>query len=223
MDWTRAIAINQAALVRVVASLFAMLEMAGGVTAARLPPSLHRAVSQVLRPAESAVRRLIIIAARGLVAKLPPIRPMPQGLAFAATGNGRVSFQLFDARQRLLPSRAAATVVPRIHYFDASPLVPLFQPRPGGASAPEPDRTISALRLGRRLAALQTALGNLPAQAKRLARWRARRDRMQRPLFRLPLRPGPPPGHRKRPIGEIDWILKECHALARDALSEDSS
>ena len=49
-----------------------MLELAGAdVTVALLPLSLgRRAVLQVLSPAESAVRRLIVVAARGLVVKL---------------------------------------------------------------------------------------------------------------------------------------------------------
>ena len=36
---------------------------------------LHTAVLRLLRPAESAVRRLVIVAARGLVVTLPPPRP----------------------------------------------------------------------------------------------------------------------------------------------------
>jgi hypothetical protein len=66
MDWVRAIEINHSALSRIVAALVAMLELAGKNAAERLPMPLYRAVVRVLRPAESAVRRLIIIAARGL-------------------------------------------------------------------------------------------------------------------------------------------------------------
>ena len=44
-----------------------------------LPRHLYRAVLRLLRPAEAAVRRLIIVAARGLVVTLPPARPrMPK-------------------------------------------------------------------------------------------------------------------------------------------------
>jgi hypothetical protein len=46
---------------------------------------------------------------------------------------------------------------------------------------------------------------------------------MPSPKFTSPLRPGPPPGHRRKPKDEIDFVLKECHALARDVLGEDSS
>ena len=74
MDWDLAIKRHSEALKGIIAGLFAMLELAGDVTVARIPQSLHRAVRRVLRPAESAVRRLIVIAARGLVVKLarPP-------------------------------------------------------------------------------------------------------------------------------------------------------
>ena len=76
MDWARAIERNSEALKAIVAALFVML---GSQAVARLPRPLHRAVLSVLRPAESAVRRLIVIAARGLVAKPAAARPMPQG------------------------------------------------------------------------------------------------------------------------------------------------
>ena len=72
LDWARAIKRNSEALKGIVAELFAMLGLAGEATVSRIPQPLHRAVLRVLRPAESAVRRLIIIAARGLVVKLKP-------------------------------------------------------------------------------------------------------------------------------------------------------
>jgi hypothetical protein len=228
MDWAKAIAINQAALSRIVAALIAMVELASGGPVARLPKPLYRAVLLVLRPAEAAVRRLIVIAARGLKVKLSPPRPMPKGLALAGRGKeGRVSFPLFDARKRFAPprpSRAVARAEPRIYFLDASPLIPLFRPRPAEVAVPElEDGRVRATRLLRRLAALKLALETLPRQAKRLARWRARRARMQNPKFKSPLRPGPPPGHRNKPKDEIDWVLKECHGLASDALREDTS
>ncbi len=226
MDWDKVIERNQAALIRIVAMLIAMVERGTGGMVALLPPALYHAVSRMLLPVESAVRRLIAIAARGLKVKLAPIRPMPKGLAFAGKGGGQIAFQLFDTRQRFSRNsqrRASATAIPRIHVFADSPLIPLFQPRPVETPIPEPDDTIDATRLGRRLAAVKMALDNLPRQARRLARWKARRDRMQKPAFWSPFRPGPPPGHRKEPQEEIDFVLRECHGLARDALYEDTS
>jgi hypothetical protein len=153
---------------------------------------------------------------------------MPQGLVIAGKkGRGRGSFQLFDTRKRFAlerPEKAAARAEPRLHDLNASPLSPLFQPRPAASPALTPeDGTVDALRLSRRLAAVKLALESLPQQAKRLARWKARRARMQGFIFRSPLRPGPPPGHRKKSKDEIDFVLKECHGLAWDALREDTS
>ena len=226
MNWTRAIEINQNALSRIVAALFAMVGLAAQGAGARLPRPVYRAALSVLRPAESAVRRLIVIAARGLVVKLRPPRPMPAGLQLARTSGARVSFQLFDSRKRFGVRRRdhIATVGPRVMVFGASPLVPLFQPRSAALAEPKrDDGTVSAARLGRRLEAVTRALEDLPRQAKRLARWQARRERMANPKFRSPLRQGSPPGHRKEPKGEVDHVLRKCHALAREALREDSS
>ena len=223
MDWVRAIEINHAALTRIVAALIAMVGLVDGVAAARLPQFLYLKASQVLRPAESAVRRLIVIAARGLKVEVAPPRPKLKGLVIARKGGGRVSFPLFDTPKRFgFVRRTYAKVQPRIRVID---FIPVFQPQHfiGPAPEPEPDRQVDAQRLRRRLAAVKLALETLPRQAMRLARWRARRDRTQSAIVKSPLRSGPPPGHRSRPTDEIDTVLKECHALARDALKDDSS
>ncbi|MGB8817354.1 MAG: hypothetical protein WCC66_05470, partial [Rhizobiaceae bacterium] len=89
-------------------------------------------------------------------------------------------------------------------------------------SAPSSEHPISAVQLIRRLQALQRALDNLPAQARRLARWQARRDSVlrggtTRKITRLsPFRPGRPPGFRQHPIHDVDDILLECHNLMLD-------
>ena len=82
MDIPAAIELNKTALLRIIASLFAMLEAAQ----ARIPVALHRGVARVLRPAESAVRRLIVTLARisNLKALPPRSRPAPTGLAIVA-------------------------------------------------------------------------------------------------------------------------------------------
>ena len=97
MDWDLAIKRNSEALQGIIAALFAML---GEAMAERIPHPLHRAVLRVLRPAESAVRRLIVIAARGLVVKVAPSRPMPKGFKIGKGGGSRLpSFQLYDTRK----------------------------------------------------------------------------------------------------------------------------
>ena len=74
-DWALAIKRNSEALKGIIAALFAMLGLEGEAVVGRIPQPLHRAVLRVLRPAESAMRRLIIIAARGLVVKLAARSP----------------------------------------------------------------------------------------------------------------------------------------------------
>lgn len=224
MDWARAIEIKHAALTRIVAALIAMIQLGGGGLPARLPRPVYRAVLLVLRPAEAAVRRLIVIAAQGVVAQPYPFRPMPAGLEISRCGRTRMSFQLFDPPQQFdfgRPRRAGPE--PRIRIFGENPLVPLFRPQPQPQAEPEVDDTIGAVHLGRRLVAARVALDTLPRQAKRLARWRARRERMATARIRSPLRPGRPPGHRDRHRHEVDAVLADCHWLARDVLRQNTS
>ena len=75
----------------------------------------------------------------------------------------------------------------------------------------------------RRLAALKDALENLPRQARRLVRALARRQNIPRLRFRMPLRMGHAPGHRKKPRLEIDSVLHDCHWLARNTVAPDTS
>jgi hypothetical protein len=227
MDWELAIKRNSEALIGIVVELFAMLGLVGEATVSRIPQPLHRAVLRVLRPAESAVRRLIVIAARGLVVRLAPSRPMPAGKVIGKGGNSCPSFQLFDPRKTFnRPRRRAfSRIGPRIHVFGPDPRVAaLFPaPQPVVEPPPPPDGLVNSQRLTRRLQALKSALDDLPRQAKRLARWRLRREKMPSPKFRSPLRPGRPPGHRRKPTHEVDEVLIECHGLAFDALKPDTS
>ena len=236
MDWDRAIERNRQPLLRIVASLCAMIGLSEDGQVERLARPLYRAVLLVLRPAEAAVRRLIIVAARGMVVKPSPKRSAPAGLRIAGTGGARLSFRLFDPRKRFAmaqghPRRGPQ---PRIRclgggfnvrfrlFSEPDPVVPSFlQPQPAAPAAPAPapqkqDDTVNAQPLCRRLAAIKLALDDLPRQAKRLARWRARPVAERRPRLSTPMRPGRPPGHRKRQTHEVDEILKECHWLAHN-------
>src|SRR5919201_3130927 len=100
MDWDRAIERNREPLLRIIAALFAMIGLSEAGHVERLSRPIYRAVLLVLRPAEAAVRRLIIVAARGMGVKPSPVRAAPVGLAITGTGQGRLSFQLFDRRRR---------------------------------------------------------------------------------------------------------------------------
>jgi hypothetical protein len=184
-------------------------------------------VLRVLRPAESAVRRLVVIAARGLVVKLAPSRPMPAGSIIGKGGNSRPSFQLFDPRKNFAgPHRRTFTRnPPRIHIFGNDPRVAALwtAPQPLADPAAPPDGLVNAARLSRRLHALKLALEDLPRQARRLARWRVRRETAKAPKFKSPLRPGHPPGYRRKAIHQVDEVLAECHGLACYAMMPDTS
>jgi hypothetical protein len=204
--------------------------MLGDATVGRIPRPIYYAVLRILRPAESAMRRLIIIVARGLVVKLAPSRPMPKGTIIGkGSGQSHFSFQLFDTRKNFPELRQYrvkyAKNPPRIHFFEYDPRVAaLFPaPQPVAVPPPPPDGLVNAERLTRRLRALKSALDDLPRHARRLVRWRVRRENIKTPKFKSPLRPGPPPGHRKRPIHPVDEILADCHALAWDAMKPDTS
>ena len=73
------------------------------------------------------------------------------------------------------------------------------------------------------LQALKSALEDLPRQAKRLARWQQRRKEAPDLKFLSPLRPGRPPGYRRKPIHEVDEVLIECDDLAWEAMKPDTS
>ena len=210
MDWNRAIEINRLALARIVAELFAMLGVVSGLT-----------LQRVLRPAESALRRLIVIAAHGLVVKIVPSRPMPKGLVIIGKGKGRKSFQLFDPRKNfnfITPQNPLIVMVKTHNNNPFNLFDQMYWPK-----AATPKTTDTNANLSHRLAALKHALETLSSQAIRLVRWQAKRLALPNPKFTNPLRPGRPPGYRAKPIMEIDYILKECHGLAWDVNYRDSS
>jgi hypothetical protein len=238
MDWAGAIERNSEALKGIVEALFAMLGLVDEATVSRIPQPLHSAVLRVLRPAESALRRLIVIAARGLVVKLAPSRPVSRPKPAKPIGKGfrsskPPSFQLFDPPKRSKPVRAMkfSRIVPRIHVFSPpDPTVAAIwaaraarASTPAAAPAPPSDGLASAERLTRRLQALKLALEDLPRQAKRLARWRQRREAAPDHKFLSPLRPGRPPGYRRKPVHEVDEVLIECDGLAWEAMKPDTS
>jgi hypothetical protein len=216
MDVPAAIDLQKSALLRIIAGLFALLESAQ----ARIPLALHRRIARVLRPAESAVRRLIVTFARITNLKAQPsrARPPPTGLARAPQGRHRgAAFPLFDPRQQFLRERRARA--PRIRSLASGAV---HQPRSTGVRDTSDGMEASDTLL-RRLARLKDALENLPRQARRLVRALARRKNIPRLRFRMPLRMGPPPGNRRKPRLEIDHVLHDCHWLARNALAPDTS
>lgn len=210
-------------LERIVVAIVALIggrEGEGGIAR-----RVRSAALALLRPAESAARRLIVIAARGLAVAPAAPRPAPAGLRRGAGGR-RIAFRLFDPPLRLQQMRlvAAPRGTPRIRSFWSAPIIasPIVAPPPP-ALRPDPDQPVPVGRLRLRLAALEAALADLPRQARRLARLRARRQAAFPAPPRSPLRLGRPPGWRKRPEREVDRLLRECNLLAHDALRSDTS
>lgn len=235
MDPNHAIERHRQPLLTIIAGLFAMIGLTEGGIIVRLKLPLYRKVLALLRPAESAVRRLIMVAARDLKLKPLAARPVPKRPIPSGNGKGpgkrRRSFPLFD--RRVNPESGwrygakRPKVEPRIHFLgDDSHLPPylLYRP-PAPQSAPKPasDGAVSAASLCRRLDAIKRALENLPHQAKRYARWRAKPLEARRPKLHTPLRPGPPPGLNRKSTHEVHEILKECHWLARSVPAADTS
>jgi hypothetical protein len=179
----------------------------------------------VLRPAESAVRRLIVIAARGLVMKLRAPRPLPAGLAgFADARAWRTpAFALLDSLKHFTLDDFDNNALPRFS-FDSS-----FDPTFYQSQQMQPETPVDATQLFSRLRALRHALNDLPRQARRLARWKARRDLALKskapfkPMRITPFRPGLPPGWRQRSIHPVDDVLRECHGLAFHAVNGPDS
>jgi hypothetical protein len=221
MDWARAVEINRKALSLIVAELFAMLGLVSGGTVERLPSALYAAVERILRPTESAVRRLIVIAARGLVVKPLPKRALPEGLVLQGKGAKKITFQLFDSRVSFDFIRPENPFIVTVQTYQANPFN-LFNGL-NGLPIENSSGEMSAINMCRRLAAIAQALKTLPDQARRLVRWKERRKSLEKPKFTSPLRPGPPPGYRRKSTQQIDFVLKECHSLAWDCLRQDSS
>jgi hypothetical protein len=216
LDWQLAITRNRDQLKGIVFGLFALAKMRVGGSLFTLPRSTFAAIMLVLRPAESAVRRLIVIAAHRLTPSTSPRRGEAPGIA-GRRGGFPVSraFKLFDPLKSFNPESI----------WDAQPTWESgfgLQANHGYSSTLESETRLDATHLGQRLNALVRALENIPHQARRLARWQMKRDqrlKKSKPTRLSPIRPGLPPGWRDRKIHEIDTVLRECHGLANDLLS----
>jgi hypothetical protein len=161
------------------------------------------------------MRRLIVIAARRVVVK--PASPRPKQKEPVKRGSGKrpPAFRLFDPRKRFpfFDDEPGSHVAPAGH----DPAVAALLPKPSD------DGLVNASRLHRRLQALKLALADVPRQARRLVRARARRAKVPHLKLQSVMRPGRPPGYRKVPVHEVDHVLAECHWLARDVEAYDTS
>jgi hypothetical protein len=170
-----------------------------------LPRHLHRAILRLLRPAESAARRLAIALARYLP-PLPPVRPRKPGppnrthkaslLVRAGVGTGivvRRDAPLPAGLAHLAPTKRVSHSFPLLDPLPRWRIQRRWQPATGvprislpgasGRTAVAPLRPqssydpLDAISLGRRLTALACVLDDLPALSRRFLRWQARRDR----------------------------------------------
>ena len=215
MDWKRAISRNRDTLAEIVAALFVLARMRVGGVLFTLPRATLAAVMLVLRPAESAVRRLIVIAAHGLAVKPRPLAGQVPSCAGRRGAFPIRAFQLFDPPKSFDPE--AIWDAPPVYesWYGAGAVID------APAAAPD-DTPVNAAAIGQRLNALMRALDDLPRQARRLARWQMKRDALlkaHRQTRLSPMRPGLPPGWRERSCHEIDPVLRECHGLANDLLN----
>ena len=230
MDWNFAIERHRLPLLGLVRALCAEIGLTEGGTVERVPKPVHRYVLRILRTAESAVRRLIVAAARNIVVEpreprpakprqksSPKPKPKPDGEA-KPRRKRRPLFNLFDTLKRFGRRFRKKRRGPEPHVHSIESFFRQKEAEIAAAQARQKvvdDGMVNAAPLIRRLMACADALTDIPGQAMRLAQWQARPKEERRPERWSPLRPGRPPGYRRRAIHEVDEILKECDWLAR--------
>lgn len=205
--------------------LAVLLAMAGGGDA-RMARHQRTAVWGLLRPAESALRRLIVVVKHvwGIEARVSPRAVRGAVLAGAiprGTGQRLPVFGLFDRRKCFALRTGPKFTRGNPRVWSPGMDYPVFVEK----ILASPDDMVSVERLHRRIMALQSALGDLPKQARRLARWECKRalGRQETGKFIRPMRPGKPPGHRTRQLRPVDHVLSDCHALALYLLNESDA
>lgn len=164
----------------------------------------YRRVLRLLLPAESALRRLIVLAAQDVVLgkAVKASRPLPDfsKLAKESEKGARIpSFPLFDARLYPAPPVRRMRHCPRIRCLSEPPCFETLEPAF--------DKGAAEKRLSGRLARFERALRNLPREAKRFVRCHLRPNAKPR----RPMRPGRPPGSRARAAHWVDRLLRELH------------
>lgn len=208
-DYDQAILRQSRKLYKVFLSLSAMADLyTEGRIAVPLPRAARNAILRLLRPAEAALCRLIVMVMHNMFAR--------EGRSAPSWPEARLSHSKLDQLARrmpslpamrsllgiqfLKPSRRSSLLGPRaVQSFDSTSApflmrrlrnaavpAPRFPARhaPSASSKQSPDDPVSARALFKRLSALRHALQNLPHQARRLARWQARLRFMAKPLPR---------------------------------------
>jgi hypothetical protein len=190
-DWPAAIARNRDALLRVVAVLFVYAGLDEG-GADEVPRRVWRMILRLLRPAESAARRLIVVAARGIEVAPPkpraekPLTGIERLVAAGVLTFHEVNLGLARAPQPqpAMPEKSA----PRIPAFPLTDPPRRFDTRDWDGLRPfpqdgfdrlDPDEDVDARHLCRRIAALKARTRRPRRHARRLARRQARQTWLQ--------------------------------------------
>jgi hypothetical protein len=230
MDWQLAIDKNREKLLRIILALMASLGLVDGGKLTTLPYYLYKRALRIIRPAEAAVRRLIMMAAyemelRGFnLSPGVPASGLPlKGGADIGGGGPKDRRGVFQRQNGMESGWATPSFIlidPLKPFTEESPDYSEFGPSLNDESASSNHTPTPATSLGRRLLALKRALETIDKQARRLTRWYAMRDQalaQNHPHRLSPLRPGFPPGYRRKPIQEIEHVLLDCHSLAQYA------
>ena len=233
MDWDVAIKRNSEVLAGIVETLFVMLGLVGEATViadfvAHLPGGAACSASRRILPAPTDCRcsKGPCDCARCLPSQVSGGRKTQEARDFTSL---LPALRSAATHRAAAPEKISKRAVPRIHFFNTDgDFITIGSPiRPAKASAPartkSADGMVNAARVIRRLEALEAALADLPRQAKRLVRWRMREEKSENPSFKTPLRPGRPPGSRRRAVHLVDELLDECQWLAFRATMPDTS
>jgi hypothetical protein len=208
-DYGRAILREERKLYRVFLSLSAMADLyTERRSATPLTRAARNAILRLLRPAEAALCRLIVMVMHQMYAR--------QGRAAPSWPQASVYHSRLDPLARLFPSFPSERRELSAPFLKLSPQSPLTFPgkmrsfdscsapfllrrlrdaaMPGSRSAAprapsvscrqSPDEVVSARALCERIHALRRALETLPQQASRLACWQVRLRFMRQPLPR---------------------------------------
>ena len=206
IDRALSVDVNRTRLLEVVATIMAMI---GCLSVPTLLRRTHLDVLDILRPAESATRRLIAILAHGLIVPERRQSAAPTGKRAKGKGDHAPGFPLFDPRRKVDPKPKGARGYPNVRSLDGS------DDAPPAVQKTHSDDPVNAERLCNRIRAMMTALDDLQGHARRLARAMARKTLPIRAM-----RPGRPPGYRARWRHAVDEILSDCHQLALMVLNE---
>jgi len=224
VDWTKAIARKHYELQSLIASLCVLMAITNAASSTARGRCIV-AMLHIVRPTESALRRLIVIVAARMHASGQSIcvNQKTQTMIFLSErkSSGQMkeripAFCLFDKRKRFgridhgYASRARLRAQPRIW------VAGITNPNRPGSTRCRSHPSVSAQRVAQRIRAMARAIETLPAQTRRLMRVLENRSHRPPGPRRIgPLRPGLPPAWRRNARHPSDHTLADCALLAQ--------